>query len=121
MQVALLLAEQFVEFAAGLADDWCVIDGGMVALHERADAIDTAPYASSSLSESLMEKSASLQERFSRLHWRALPVRQRATYAGVPFRRARDRTSISTCGGALMKLLHQPADTPIRARFSVCA
>jgi ABC-type branched-subunit amino acid transport system ATPase component len=36
MQVALLLAEQFVEFAAGLADDWCVIDGGMVALHERA-------------------------------------------------------------------------------------
>lgn len=40
MHVALLLAEQFVDFAAGLADDWCVIDGGTIALRERADTID---------------------------------------------------------------------------------
>jgi urea transport system ATP-binding protein len=40
--VAMLLAEQFLDFAAGLADDYCVLDGGVVALESSADSLDRA-------------------------------------------------------------------------------
>lgn len=40
--VAMLLAEQFLDFAAGLADHYCVLDGGMVALSSAAAQLDRA-------------------------------------------------------------------------------
>jgi urea transport system ATP-binding protein len=40
--VAMLVAEQFLDFAAGLADDYCVIDGGVVALASSAANLDRA-------------------------------------------------------------------------------
>lgn len=42
LHVGLLLAEQFVDFATGLADEWCVLEGGGVALRHRAESIDHA-------------------------------------------------------------------------------
>ncbi len=42
MGTALLLAEQFLDFATGLADDYSVLDGGMIAFQQRADALDRA-------------------------------------------------------------------------------
>ncbi|HLG72706.1 MAG TPA: urea ABC transporter ATP-binding subunit UrtE [Chloroflexota bacterium] len=38
--VAMLLAEQFLDFAAGLADDYLVLDGGVVALESSAEQLD---------------------------------------------------------------------------------
>ncbi|MGH2365300.1 MAG: urea ABC transporter ATP-binding subunit UrtE [Chloroflexota bacterium] len=38
--VAMLLAEQFLDFAAGLADTYVVLDGGVVALASSAAALD---------------------------------------------------------------------------------
>ncbi|HUZ77802.1 MAG TPA: urea ABC transporter ATP-binding subunit UrtE [Chloroflexota bacterium] len=38
--VAMLLAEQFLDFAAGLADAYVVLDGGVVALASSAEALD---------------------------------------------------------------------------------
>jgi urea transport system ATP-binding protein len=40
--VAMLLAEQFLDFATGLADEYCVLDGGGVALASSAAALDRA-------------------------------------------------------------------------------
>jgi len=40
--VAMLLAEQFLDFATGLADDYCVLDGGVVALQSAAGTLDRA-------------------------------------------------------------------------------
>ena len=40
--VAMLVAEQFLDFATGLADEYCVLDGGVVALTSRADTLDRA-------------------------------------------------------------------------------
>jgi urea transport system ATP-binding protein len=40
MGVSVLLAEQFLDFASGLVDDMCVLDGGMVALRGSAQSID---------------------------------------------------------------------------------
>ena len=40
--VAMLLAEQFLDFAAGLADDYLVLDGGVVALESSAEQLDRA-------------------------------------------------------------------------------
>jgi len=40
--VTMLLAEQFLDFAAGLADAYCVLDGGTVALRASADSLDRA-------------------------------------------------------------------------------
>ena len=40
--LAMLLAEQFLDFAAGLADRYCVLDGGVVALRGEAGQLDTA-------------------------------------------------------------------------------
>lgn len=40
--VAMLLAEQFLDFAAGLADEYLVLDGGGVALESSADELDRA-------------------------------------------------------------------------------
>ncbi|HEX6513197.1 MAG TPA: urea ABC transporter ATP-binding subunit UrtE [Chloroflexota bacterium] len=40
--VAMLLAEQFLDFATGLADDYCVLDGGVVALRSEAESLDRA-------------------------------------------------------------------------------
>jgi urea transport system ATP-binding protein len=40
--VAMLLAEQFLDFATGLADEYCVLDGGVVALASSAAALDKA-------------------------------------------------------------------------------
>jgi urea transport system ATP-binding protein len=40
--VAMLLAEQFLDFATGLADEYCVLDGGVIALASSAAALDTA-------------------------------------------------------------------------------
>ena len=37
---AMLLAEQFLDFASGLADEYCVLDGGMVALRGSASELD---------------------------------------------------------------------------------
>jgi urea transport system ATP-binding protein len=42
MGVSVLLAEQFLDFANGLVDDMCVLDGGIVALRGSADTIDRA-------------------------------------------------------------------------------
>jgi urea transport system ATP-binding protein len=39
-EVAMLLAEQFLDFATGLADDYCVLDGGLVALASSATDLD---------------------------------------------------------------------------------
>jgi urea transport system ATP-binding protein len=39
-EVAMLLAEQFLDFATGLADDYCVLDGGLVALASSAADLD---------------------------------------------------------------------------------
>jgi ABC-type branched-subunit amino acid transport system ATPase component len=36
----MLLAEQFLDFATGLADDYCVLDGGLVALASSAADLD---------------------------------------------------------------------------------
>jgi ABC-type branched-subunit amino acid transport system ATPase component len=36
----MLLAEQFLDFAAGLADQYCVLDGGSVALRSTAEMLD---------------------------------------------------------------------------------
>src|SRR3979490_1631958 len=41
-EVAMLLAEQFLDFATGLADDYCVLDGGLVALASSATELDRA-------------------------------------------------------------------------------
>ncbi|HEV7663544.1 MAG TPA: urea ABC transporter ATP-binding subunit UrtE [Chloroflexota bacterium] len=41
-QVAMLLAEQFLDFATGLADEYCVLDGGVVALASSAAELDKA-------------------------------------------------------------------------------
>jgi len=38
--VAMLLAEQFLDFATGLADEYCVLDGGVVALQSDAETLD---------------------------------------------------------------------------------
>jgi len=38
----MLLAEQFLDFATGLADEYCVLDGGVVALASSAAALDKA-------------------------------------------------------------------------------
>jgi urea transport system ATP-binding protein len=38
--VAMLLAEQFLDFATGLADEYCVLDGGGVALASSAAELD---------------------------------------------------------------------------------
>jgi len=38
--VAMLLAEQFLDFATGLADEYCVLDGGVVALASSAAELD---------------------------------------------------------------------------------
>jgi urea transport system ATP-binding protein len=38
--VAMLLAEQFLDFASGLADEYCVLDGGAVVMRSSADALD---------------------------------------------------------------------------------
>ncbi|MGI9149789.1 MAG: urea ABC transporter ATP-binding subunit UrtE [Chloroflexota bacterium] len=40
--VAMLLAEQFLDFATGLTDEYCVLDGGMVALASSAADLDRA-------------------------------------------------------------------------------
>jgi urea transport system ATP-binding protein len=40
MGVSVLLAEQFLDFATGLVDELCVLDGGMVALRGSAQALD---------------------------------------------------------------------------------
>ena len=40
--VAMLLAEQFLDFATGLADEYRVLDGGVVALASSAADLDTA-------------------------------------------------------------------------------
>jgi urea transport system ATP-binding protein len=40
--VAMLLAEQFLDFATGLADEYCVLDGGVVALLSSAAELDKA-------------------------------------------------------------------------------
>jgi urea transport system ATP-binding protein len=40
--VAMLLAEQFLDFATGLADEYCVLDGGVVALSSSAAELDKA-------------------------------------------------------------------------------
>jgi urea transport system ATP-binding protein len=40
--VAMLVAEQFLDFATGLADEYCVLDGGVVALTSGADTLDRA-------------------------------------------------------------------------------
>src|SRR5712691_5426675 len=40
--VTMLLAEQFLDFAAGLADHYCVLDGGTVALDSAAETLDRA-------------------------------------------------------------------------------
>jgi ABC-type branched-subunit amino acid transport system ATPase component len=40
--VAMLLAEQLPNFATGLADQYCVLDGGVVALASSAADLDTA-------------------------------------------------------------------------------
>ena len=40
--VAMLLAEQFLDFAHGLADEYCVLDGGAVVLQSTAVALDRA-------------------------------------------------------------------------------
>jgi urea transport system ATP-binding protein len=40
--VAMLLAEQFLDFATGLADEYCVLDGGVVALASSAAELDKA-------------------------------------------------------------------------------
>jgi urea transport system ATP-binding protein len=42
MAVSLLLAEQFLDFATGLADEYCVLDGGVVALASSAASLDRA-------------------------------------------------------------------------------
>jgi urea transport system ATP-binding protein len=42
MGVSILLAEQFLDFATGLVDDMCVLDGGIVALRGGAQTIDRA-------------------------------------------------------------------------------
>jgi len=36
----MLLAEQFLDFATGLADEYCVLDGGVVALASSAAELD---------------------------------------------------------------------------------
>ena len=38
--VAMLLAEQFLDFASGLADDYCVLDGGGVVMQSSAAGLD---------------------------------------------------------------------------------
>jgi urea transport system ATP-binding protein len=40
--VSMLLAEQFLDFASGLADEYCVLDGGVVAMRCSALALDRA-------------------------------------------------------------------------------
>ena len=40
--VSMLLAEQFLDFATGLADHYCVLDGGTVALDSSAETLDRA-------------------------------------------------------------------------------
>lgn len=40
--VSILLAEQFLDFAFGLADEYCVVDGGVVAMRASAVALDRA-------------------------------------------------------------------------------
>jgi urea transport system ATP-binding protein len=40
MGVSMLLAEQFLDFATGLADEYCVLDGGVVALASSAADLD---------------------------------------------------------------------------------
>lgn len=40
--VAMLLAEQFLDFATGLADDYCALDGGVIALRSKATDLDRA-------------------------------------------------------------------------------
>jgi urea transport system ATP-binding protein len=40
LDMSILLAEQFLDFADGLADDMCVLDGGMVALRGSAATVD---------------------------------------------------------------------------------
>ncbi len=40
--VAMLLAEQFLDFASGLADDYGVLDGGGLALQSSAESLDRA-------------------------------------------------------------------------------
>lgn len=40
--VSMLLAEQFLDFAAGLAGHYCVLDGGTVALSSSAEQLDRA-------------------------------------------------------------------------------
>ena len=40
--VAMLLAEQFLDFAAGLADEYVVLDGGTIALESSAEQLDRA-------------------------------------------------------------------------------
>lgn len=40
--VAMLVAEQFLDFATGLADEYCVLDGGVVALSSDAASLDRA-------------------------------------------------------------------------------
>ena len=42
LQVAILLAEQFMDFAQDLADEFCVLDAGGIALRGSAAAIDRA-------------------------------------------------------------------------------
>jgi urea transport system ATP-binding protein len=42
MGVSMLLAEQFLDFATGLADEYCVLDGGVVALASSAASLDRA-------------------------------------------------------------------------------
>ncbi len=38
--VSMLLAEQFLDFASGLADHYCVLDGGIVAMNSSAAELD---------------------------------------------------------------------------------
>ena len=43
--LSMLLAEQFLDFASGLADAYCLLDGGLVALRQEADQLDRAAVA----------------------------------------------------------------------------
>jgi ABC-type branched-subunit amino acid transport system ATPase component len=42
----MLLAEQFLDFATGLADEYCVLDGGVVALASSPAELDRAAVTS---------------------------------------------------------------------------
>ena len=40
--ISVLLIEQFLDFASGLADEYCVLDGGVVSMRCSAIALDRA-------------------------------------------------------------------------------